>query len=148
MKRIIKDYQTVTPEQLQLIAEAYPDGIDSDLLISFTNAKGEYVKALEVRTDDTIYLFKISAGMIAKIDDYTDDDFDMGDFASDDGDSFPAVEKGEDDEEEKPRRGRPKKAAKPKDDDDDDDFGDDGDDDDDDDYDDDGGDDDDDDDDY
>lgn len=121
MKRIIKDYTTVTPEQLQLIAEAYPEGIDSEMLISFTNAKGEYVKALEVRTDDTIYLFKISAGMIAKIDDYTDDDFDMGDFASDEGDDFPAVEKGDDDDaEEKPRRGRPKRAAKDEDDDDDD----------------------------
>jgi len=122
MNRIIKDYTTITKEQLQLISDAYPDGIDSEMLISFVNAKGEYVKALEVRTDDTIFLFKISAGMLAKIDDHTDDDFDMGDFVEDY--DLPKPETDEDDEDDKPKKGKKKPAPKkkPKDDDDDDDF--------------------------
>jgi|GEM_PF-193041 len=81
MKRIIKDYTNVTDDQLRLITKQYPDGIDSDHLISFTGPKGEYVKAIEVRTEDTIFLFKISGQMLAKIDSITDDDFDLGDFS-------------------------------------------------------------------
>lgn len=79
MKRIIKDYTNVTPEQLELIAKAYPDGIDTDMVITFTSPKGEYIRALEVRTDDILYLFKMSSGLLAKIDDHTEDDFDLGD---------------------------------------------------------------------
>jgi len=81
MKRIIKDYTNVTDDQLRLITKTYPDGIDGDHLISFTGPKGEYIKAIEVRTEDTIYLFKISGQMLAKIDSITNDDFDMGDFS-------------------------------------------------------------------
>jgi DNA-directed RNA polymerase subunit delta len=80
MKRIIKDYTNVTEEQLKLITTYFPDGIDSDHVISFTGLKGEYIKAIEVKTPDTIYLFKISSQMLAKIDAMTDDDFDMSDF--------------------------------------------------------------------
>lgn len=115
MKRIIKDYTTITKEQLELLAQAYPDGIDTDMMISFLNAKGEYVKALEVRTDDTIYLFKMSSGMLAKIDDHTDDDFDFGDFVDDY--DFPS----NDDNDEKPaKKGRKSKKASSDDDDEDD----------------------------
>ncbi len=118
MNRIIKDYTTITKEQLQLISDAYPDGIDSEMLISFVNAKGEYVKALEVRTDDTIFLFKISAGMLAKIDDHTDDDFDMGDFVDDY--DLPKPEADEDDDDKPKKKKKPAPKKKPKADDDDD----------------------------
>ncbi|MFZ6050977.1 DNA primase [Halocola ammonii] len=88
MKRIIKDYQTITKEQLQLLEKQYPEGFDEDNIISFTTPKGDYIRALEVKTDDTIYLIKISDKMLAKIDDFTDDDFeigeDVGDFSSED----------------------------------------------------------------
>lgn len=120
MKRIIKDYTTITKEQLQLISDAYPDGIDSEMLISFVNAKGEYVKALEVRTDDTIFLFKISAGMLAKIDDHTDDDFDMGDFVDDYDLPKPESEDEDDDKPKKKKKAAPKKKPKSDDDDEDD----------------------------
>jgi|688.fasta_scaffold911677_2 DNA-directed RNA polymerase subunit delta len=118
MKRIIKDYRSITEEQIKLIAEHYPEGIDSENLISFVNAKGEYVKALEVRTDDTIYLFKISAEMIAKIDDFTDDDYSFEGFSDfkdeevgggvgkddddddvDDAEDVPDTDDGDDDED-------------------------------------------------
>lgn len=101
MKRIIKDYRSITEEQLKLIADHYPEGIDSENLISFVNAKGEYVKALEVRTEDTIYLFKISAEMIAKIDDFTDDDYSFEGFGEFRDEEVGTVAKDEDDDDDK-----------------------------------------------
>ena len=59
MKRVIKDYSSVTPEQAALIQEKFPNGFENEHLVSFTTPKGEYIKALEIRTEDTIYLFKI-----------------------------------------------------------------------------------------
>ena len=116
VKRIIKDYRTVTDEQLKLITEHFPDGIDSEQLISFTNAKGEFVKALEIRTEDTIYLFKFSAEMINKIDDITEDDYSFEGFEEfkeedtgkasveddedDDDTNEPADDEGDDDDDE------------------------------------------------
>jgi len=101
MKRIIKDYRSITEEQLKLIADHYPEGMDSENLISFVNAKGEYVKALEVRTDDAIYLFKISAEMIAKIDDFTDDDYTFEGFGEFRDEEVGANSKEEEEDDEK-----------------------------------------------
>lgn len=86
MKRIIKDYQSITQDQLKLIESQYPEGFDEDNIISFTTPKGDYIRALEVKTDDTVYLIKMSEKMLAKIDDYTDDDFEIGE----DVNEFPA----------------------------------------------------------
>ena len=58
MKRIIVDFKKLTPEILSLLVEKYPDGYDDDHVITFKNAKNETVEAVEVRTDDAIYLVK------------------------------------------------------------------------------------------
>ncbi len=67
MKRVIKDYNTLNKEHIDLINEHYPNGFENDNLVSFVTPKGQFIKALEVRTDDTIYLFKIDKNM--KVDD-------------------------------------------------------------------------------
>ena len=67
MKRVIKDYTTLTKEHIDLINEHYPNGFENENLVSFVTPKGQFIKALEVRTDDTIYLFKIDKNM--KVDD-------------------------------------------------------------------------------
>lgn len=67
LKRVIKDYNTLTKEHIDLINEHYPNGFENENLVSFVTPKGQFIKALEVRTADTIYLFKIDKNM--KVDD-------------------------------------------------------------------------------
>jgi DNA-directed RNA polymerase subunit delta len=67
LKRVIKDYNTLTQEHIDLINEHFPNGFENENLVSFVTPKGQFIKALEVRTDDTIYLFKIDKNM--KVDD-------------------------------------------------------------------------------
>jgi DNA-directed RNA polymerase subunit delta len=67
IKRVIKDYNTLNKEHIDLINEHYPNGFENENLVSFVTPKGQFIKALEVRTDDTIYLFKIDKNM--KVDD-------------------------------------------------------------------------------
>lgn len=74
MKRIIVDYSKLTSEMLDLLVEKFPDGYDSDDIMTFKNAKGETVKAVEIRTDDTIYLIKISVKLEQRMEDYETDD--------------------------------------------------------------------------
>ncbi|MBX7051973.1 MAG: hypothetical protein K1X54_08045 [Flavobacteriales bacterium] len=67
LKRVIKDYNTLTQEHIDLINEHFPNGFENENLVSFVTPKGQFIKALEVRTEDTIYLFKIDKNM--KVDD-------------------------------------------------------------------------------
>ncbi|TVR38644.1 MAG: DNA primase [Cryomorphaceae bacterium] len=113
MKRIIKDYKNITPELLDILNDRYPEGIDEDDLITFSNHLGELVKAVEIRYEDDIYLIKVSKQLAAKMDeameddDSDDDDDDMDDFDTDDSDIADDVDDFDDDDddtEESPRR--------------------------------------------
>ena len=78
MKRVIVDYAKLTNEILNLLVEKFPDGYDDSDVIRFRNAKNELVEAVEVRTEDTIYLVKISTKLADRIENYDeDDDIDM-----------------------------------------------------------------------
>jgi DNA-directed RNA polymerase subunit delta len=88
LKRIIKDYKTLGQEHIDLINEHYPNGFENDNLISFVTPKGQFIKALEIRTEDTIYLFKIDKNM--EVDDQEGGDNDglpVSDFDNFKGDS-------------------------------------------------------------
>ncbi|MBP8792509.1 MAG: DNA primase [Lutibacter sp.] len=74
MKRIIVDYKKLTPEILNLLVEKFPDGYGIRDIVRFTNPKGHYVEAVEVRTDDTIYLVKISDELVDTMDKYEEDE--------------------------------------------------------------------------
>tara|TARA_R100001369_G_scaffold20091_1_gene36782 strand:- start:285579 stop:285893 length:315 start_codon:yes stop_codon:yes gene_type:complete len=80
MKRVIVDYKKLTPEILSLLVEKYPDGYDDDQVISFKNAKNETVEAVEVRTEDSIYLVKVSTRLENTMANYDEDDYDDADF--------------------------------------------------------------------
>lgn len=83
MRRVIVEYSKLTKDILDLLVEKYPDGYDYDDIISFKNAKGETVKAIEVRTEDTMYLVKISSKLEQTMEDYQDDEdsfYDNDDF--------------------------------------------------------------------
>jgi hypothetical protein len=108
MKRVIVDYAKLTNEILNLLVEKFPDGYDDSDVIRFRNAKNELVEAVEVRTEDTIYLVKISTKLADRIENYDEDDdidldvdtiepvkgLDLDDDAGDDDD--------EDDNQDKP----------------------------------------------
>jgi hypothetical protein len=76
MKRVIVDYKKLTPEILTLLVEKYPDGYDDLNVIKFKNAKNESVEAVEVKTEDTIYLVKVSSRLENTMANFDEDDYD------------------------------------------------------------------------
>ena len=91
MKRIIIDYNNLNKTILDLLISKFPYGYEYDDIITFQNAEGKYISAVEVQTIDTIYLVKISRELEEKIDDYMFNDTPFDDGDSDDfieGESF------------------------------------------------------------
>lgn len=76
MKRIIVDYSKLTNEILNLLVERFPDGYDDSNIIRFKNAQNELIEAIEVRTEDTIYLVKVSTKLASRLEKFDDDDID------------------------------------------------------------------------
>ena len=74
MKRVIVDYSKLTNEILNLLVEKFPDGYDDSNIIRFKNYKDEAIEAVEVRTDDTVYLVKISTKLSDRLINFEDDD--------------------------------------------------------------------------
>ena len=74
MKRVIVDYAKLTNEILTLLVEKFPDSYDDSDIIRFKNAKNETIEAVEVRTDDTIFLVKVSTKLADRIENYDEDD--------------------------------------------------------------------------
>ncbi|AUC23096.1 hypothetical protein BTO15_13770 [Polaribacter sejongensis] len=74
MKRVIVEYAKLTTDILDMLVEKYPDGYDYEDIISFKNAKGETIKAVEVKTADTVYLVKISSKLEQTMEDYAEDE--------------------------------------------------------------------------
>jgi len=85
LNRVIVDFKKLTPEVLKLLVDRYPDGYDDRNIISFRNAQGERVEAVEVLTVDTKYLVKISAKLEYTMENYDVEDYE--DFEDDDPDA-------------------------------------------------------------
>ena len=125
MKRVIVDYAKLTNEILNLLVERFPDGYDDSHIIRFRNAKNELIEAVEVRTEDTIYLVKVSTKLATSMENFDEDDdiddvvaplepikgIDMGDEdemndeEEDENDNM--VDKPEFDDEDEDERGEP-----------------------------------------
>lgn len=90
LKRVIVDFKKLTPEVLKLLVEKYPDGYDDLNIISFKNTSGETIEAVEVSTEDTKYLVKISAKLEKTMANYDEDDYE--DFDNDDPEAIPDIE--------------------------------------------------------
>ena len=74
MNRVIVDYKKLTQNVLDMLIDKYPDGYSDSDIISFRNAHNELVEAVEVRTDDTIYLVKVSVKLAERMEDESSDD--------------------------------------------------------------------------
>ena len=77
MKRVIVDYKKLTKEILSLLVDKYPEGYEDKDVIKFKNIKNETVEALEVRTEDTIYLVKVSTRLATTMERYDEDEDDF-----------------------------------------------------------------------
>ena len=73
MIRKIVDYQKLNEDILNLLVEKFPDGYDDENIISFRNAKNEFIEAVEVRTDDTIYLVKVGVKLVKAMEDHEEE---------------------------------------------------------------------------
>ena len=75
LKRVIVDFKKLTPEILALVVEKFPDGYNDGDIIQFRNAKSELIEAVEIITEDTKYLVKISAKLEKVMENYDEDDY-------------------------------------------------------------------------
>lgn len=63
MLRKLVDYKKLDHELAALLIETYSDGYGDEDIITFRNAHGEIVEAVEIQTNDTLYLVKISKSL-------------------------------------------------------------------------------------
>ena len=102
MKRVIVEYAKLTNEILNLLVEKFPDGYDDSDIIRFKNAKNETIEAVEVKTEDTIYLVKVSMKLADRIENFDEeDDFITPEVSIDALKDLDIEEDEEDEEEEK-----------------------------------------------
>lgn len=77
MRRIIVDYAKLTGDILNLLVEKFPEGYDDSDIIRFRNAQNELIEAVEVRTEDTIYLVKVSTKLASRMEKFEEEDDDL-----------------------------------------------------------------------
>ncbi|MCT4623428.1 MAG: hypothetical protein N4A46_07380 [Schleiferiaceae bacterium] len=77
MKRnVIVDYKSITEDQLRMLNDSFPHGVDEDDLTHYLNSKGETVDAIPLETEDTRYLFKVSVHLDKKMKSFNSDKLD------------------------------------------------------------------------
>lgn len=76
LKRVIVDYKKLDNHILNLLVEKFPDGYDDDDIVTYRNASNEVVECIEVRTEDTAYLVKVSKRLVMAMEDHEDIDTD------------------------------------------------------------------------
>ena len=74
MRRIIVDYAKLTGDILNLLVEKFHEGYDDSDIIRFRNAQNELIEAVEVRTEDTIYLVKVSTKLASRMEKFDEED--------------------------------------------------------------------------
>ncbi|WP_452224517.1 hypothetical protein [Lacinutrix chionoecetis] len=74
MRRVIVDYKKLTPNVLTLLTEKFPDGYGDDDIVVFDNHRNETIEAVEVKTEDTIYLVKIGSKLHYTMANFADAD--------------------------------------------------------------------------
>ncbi|SEL80959.1 hypothetical protein SAMN04487910_3322 [Aquimarina amphilecti] len=72
MKRVIVNYKKLNKDILNLLVGKFPDGYSDNDIISFKNHQNDTIEAVEVKTNDTTYLVKISERLAGVIQNYGD----------------------------------------------------------------------------
>ncbi len=86
MNKTIIDFAKLTPEILGLLVKKFPYGYDARDILKFKTVKGETIEALELKTEDAIYLVKVSKNLESVMEDYDEEDYE--DFDADDPDAI------------------------------------------------------------
>ena len=63
MKRILIDYKKLDRPVAALLIDSYPYGYGDEDVITLKKPSGEIVEAVEVRTEEAVYLVKISKSL-------------------------------------------------------------------------------------
>ena len=77
MKRIIVDYKKLKPEILKALTEKFPDGYGDDDIITFDDHHNQTIEAVEIRTDDTVYLVKVHSKLHYTMTNFDNDNFEV-----------------------------------------------------------------------
>ncbi|MDC1265586.1 hypothetical protein N8009_02205 [Flavobacteriaceae bacterium] len=72
MIRKIVDFRKLNSDLLNSLVEKYPDGYDDRDIISFRNANNEVIEAVEIKTEDTIYLIKVGTRLEKAMEDFSE----------------------------------------------------------------------------
>ncbi len=72
MKRIFKDYRTITDDHLLMIREKYPHGFSDDDLSTLKTSDGVYLEVLEIEAHDSLYIFRMNTDLLSMIDEFID----------------------------------------------------------------------------
>ena len=75
MKRIFKDYRSITDQHMLLIKQQYPRGFADSDLVSLKRSDGSHFDALEVTTDDAVYIVRVNHDLLEMIDGFEERDF-------------------------------------------------------------------------
>lgn len=73
-KRVIVDFQKLNEDILALLVEKFPDGYEESDIITYRNAQYELIEAVEVRSEDTIYLVKVSKRLADTMENFENED--------------------------------------------------------------------------
>ncbi|MDF0716373.1 hypothetical protein PY092_09455 [Muricauda sp. 334s03] len=92
LKRVIVDYKKLDNTMLNLLVEKFPDGYDDDDIVTYRNANNEVVECVEVRTENTAYLVKVSKRLVMAMEDFDDSDSDDNEDSGLDTDELEASE--------------------------------------------------------
>lgn len=63
MKRVLIDYKKLDHNVAALLIDLYPHGYGDDDIIVLKKPNGEIVETVEIKTEDTVYLVKISKSL-------------------------------------------------------------------------------------
>ena len=92
MIRKIVDYQKLNEDILNLLVEKFTDGYADKDIIAFRNAQNEYIEAVEVRTEDTVYLVKVGKRLVQAMEDFEDGEDDDFNNDNNDDESIDAID--------------------------------------------------------
>lgn len=76
LKRVIVDYKKLDMHILDLLVEKFPNGYDEEDIVTYRNANNEVVECVEVQTEDTAYLIKVSKRLVMAMEDHEDTEHD------------------------------------------------------------------------
>ena len=102
MKRVIVDFKKLNKDILELLVAKFPYGYDDTDIVTFRNASYELIEAVEVKTEDTIYLVKISKRLADTMEkfDVNNDDVEETEAEKDEDDEILSADNMEDEVDE------------------------------------------------